>query len=428
MALFNRFRFILVFTLVCIGSSAAWAGVKFSAVTVDARSGAIILDEDSNGLRHPASLTKMMTLYVLFQDLRAKRVKLSTPLRVSSRAAGMAPSKLGLKAGTTITVEQAIKALVIKSANDAAATVGENLGGTESAFAQRMTRTARSIGMSRTVFKNASGLPNPAQVTTARDMATLGLRLMRDFPEYYPYFRLTSFTFRGKTIRGHNQLVGRYSGTDGIKTGYVNASGFNLVSSTKRGDKRLVGVVMGGKSASRRNRYMMTIMEKSFPKARSGNTIAAVAGSSKGVIDPLQNLKRKSDAAPAATPNAVTDAAGAAHAPDTDAMAAAAEAAAGTAEPKVLEAEISGTNQPNEDVVFAVQIGKFKSRKSAEEVVGKLNSAADDGKSSKMIRVKDKGATFYRVLVSGYSEDSAKASCARVTKIGKECRVVSPQG
>ena len=224
MALFNRFRVFVVLAVLVLGGQAAFAGVKFSSVTVDARTGAIIVDEDSNGLRHPASLTKMMTLYLLFQDLKSKRVKMSTPLRVSARAASMAPSRLGLKAGTTITVEQAIKALIIKSANDAAATVGENLGGTESAFANRMTRTAQSIGMSRTVFKNASGLPNPAQVTTARDMATLGLRLMRDFPEYYPYFRLTSFTFRGKTVRGHNQLVGRYSGTDGIKTGYVNAS------------------------------------------------------------------------------------------------------------------------------------------------------------------------------------------------------------
>ena len=203
---------------------------------------------------------------------------------MSARAAGMAPSKLGVKAGKSITVETAIRALVVKSANDVAAAVAENIEGSEKDFARRMTRTARSIGMSRTTFANASGLPNPTQVTTARDMATLGLRLMRDFPQYYPYFRTRSFVYQGRTITGHNRLLASYDGTDGIKTGYINASGFNLVSSVRRGDKRLVGVVMGGRTGASRDAYMKKMLTQHFGKARGGKTIAAIAGSSRGAI------------------------------------------------------------------------------------------------------------------------------------------------
>ena len=262
----------------------ASANPKFAAVTVDARTGKFLYAENPDSIRHPASLTKMMTLYILFQDLSRGRVQLNSEIRVSARATGMAPSKLGVPAGGSITVETAIRALVVKSANDVAAAVAENLGGTEKAFAQRMTSTARAIGMSRTTFLNASGLPNPGQVTTARDMATLGLRLMRDFPQYYPYFRTQSFVYQGRTIRGHNRLLGTYEGTDGIKTGFINASGFNLVSSVRRGDKRLVGVVLGGRTGASRDAYMKAMLTKYFPQARGGKTIAAIAGSTKGVV------------------------------------------------------------------------------------------------------------------------------------------------
>lgn len=458
----------LVFALFLGLAPVVQAAGKFAAVTVDARTGKILYDSDSNGLRHPASLTKMMTLYILFQELKAKRVSLNTPLRVSARAAGMAPSKMGLKPGSTITVEQAIKTLVIKSANDVAAAVGENLGGSESAFAARMTRVARSIGMSRTTYRNASGLPNPAQVTTARDQATLGLRLMRDFPQYYPYFRLTQFNFGGKIIRSHNRLVGRFPGTDGIKTGYVNASGFNLVTSTKRGDKRLVGVVLGGKSAGRRDAFMMSMLSKAFPKARDGRSIAAVAGSSKGAVDPLKLLTDKKSAAEQA--EVQPDAAALAKATDEAAkelQQTAAQAPAQT-EPQVIEATIdddevatqdhTGQDQPatqapekklpfsvkkpatQADVdalsvsslaqVWAVEIGDFKTRKGAADVAttlkrSRMQPAAID---SKTVAVKRNGKTLYRLLVSGYDEMTAKKSCAKVAELGKECAVLSPQG
>lgn len=270
------------------GAGIAEAAPKFAALTVDARNGRVLYGENIDAIRHPASLTKMMTLYVLFQDLKAGKIRLNSPIRMSARAARMAPSKLGVKPGNTITVETAIRALVVKSANDVACAVAETLGGTEQAFASRMTRTARAIGMSQSNFANASGLPNPAQVTTARDMATLGLRLMRDFPEYYPYFRSQSFVFNGRTIKGHNRLLGKFEGTDGIKTGYINASGFNLVSSVRRGDKRLVGVVLGGRSGASRDAYMKKMLQAQFARASNGRTVAALVGSAKGAINPVE--------------------------------------------------------------------------------------------------------------------------------------------
>lgn len=281
---------LLAVSGVSLSADDVTAAPKFSAMTVDARTGEVLYAQDPDGMRHPASLTKMMTLYILFEELKAGRLGLQSNITVSARATGMAPSKLGIRAGGTITVETAIQALVVKSANDVAAAVAETISGTEKAFAKRMTTTARAIGMSRTTFANASGLPNPAQVTTARDMATLGLRLMRDFPQYYPYFRTRSFVFQGRTIKGHNRLLGSYEGTDGIKTGFINASGFNLVSSVRRGDKRLVGVVMGGRSGASRDTYMKKMLSEHFDEAKAGKTVAAYAGSAKGAV-PVEEVQ-----------------------------------------------------------------------------------------------------------------------------------------
>jgi D-alanyl-D-alanine carboxypeptidase len=257
------------------GSDPAAAKAKFSALAVDARTGDILFSSDADGLRHPASLTKVMTLYILFEEMRAGRLTLDSRLTVSRYAAGRPPTKLGVKPGQTVSVADAINALITLSANDVAVAVGENIEGSEAAFARRMTNTARSLGMSRTTFRNASGLPDPKQVTTARDMATLGLRVQRDFPQYYPYFRTTSFKFGKRTIRSHNRLLGRFEGTDGIKTGYIRASGFNLTTSAKRGNKRIIGVVMGGRSGRARDNYMIAMLNKAFPKCIGGATLAA---------------------------------------------------------------------------------------------------------------------------------------------------------
>ena len=463
---------LLGVSLVLANALPAQAAGKFAAITVDARTGAVLYSDDPNGQRHPASLTKMMTLYIVFQDLKAGHLRLSTPLKVSRRAAAMAPSKLGLKPGSTITVEQAIKALVIKSANDVAATVGENLGrGSEAAFALRMTRVARSIGMSRTTFKNASGLPNPLQITTAKDMATLGLRLMRDYPQYYPYFRAQSFVFKGRLIRSHNRLVGRFPGTDGIKTGYVNASGYNLVTSTRRDDKRLVGVVLGARSSSSRSAFMMAMLTRAFAKAKAGNTIAAVAGSGVGAINPLA---RKTRIAVAEQP-AVLESDSAAE--DAKKLAAAAEAASSAEEgddddvaadelPKVIEAglvpadsakkkqrrgklpfavktsdvsatsDVNGTAESSDDinvaslpVGYSLQIGAFKSKADASASLGKIKKIAPSevkGKKSYTVAIKKNGKLYYRVVIVGFTQSTAKKSCAKLSKIGKTCAVLTP--
>lgn len=263
---------LLIVGAIAIDPAAAKA--KFSALAVDARTGEILYSSDADGLRHPASLTKVMTLYILFQEMKAGRLSLNSRITMSRYASGRPPTKLGVRPGQTVSVDEAIKALVTLSANDVAVAIGEHIEGSEAAFAQRMTKTARALGMSRTVFRNASGLPEPRQVTTARDMATLSLRVQRDFPQYYPYFRITSFQYGKRTIRSHNRLLGRFEGTDGIKTGYIRASGFNLTTSARRGDKRIIGVVMGGQSGRSRDNYMIAMLNKAFPKCVSGSQLA----------------------------------------------------------------------------------------------------------------------------------------------------------
>lgn len=250
------------------------AAPPFSALVIDAHTGEVVFSQNADALRYPASLTKMMTLYLLFQDMQAGRVTLGTRLRVSVRASGQPPSHLGLKAGSTLSVQEAIEALVVKSANDVAVVVSENLEASEVAFARRMTRTARLLGMGSTTFRNASGLPNSAQRTTARDMAVLGLRLQRDFPRFFRFFKKQSFQFQGKVIKTHNRLLTDMDGVDGIKTGYIAASGFNLVSSMARGRKRLVGVVLGGKSQKARDLYMANMLREAMEKVEPGFGIA----------------------------------------------------------------------------------------------------------------------------------------------------------
>ncbi len=238
---------------------------KHSAIVVDGDTGRTLYESQSTASRYPASLTKMMTLYLLFEALDGGRVSMQTPIPVSAYAAKQPPTKIGVRAGETITVEAAIQALITKSANDVAVAVGEFLGGTEEAFAAKMTTKARSIGMSGTVFRNASGLPDTEQRTNARDMATLGIALRKRFPQYYHYFSTQSFAYSGRVVRGHNRLLSRVDGADGIKTGYTKASGFNVVTSVNRGGKKLVCVVMGGDSARARDDYAAALIDSYLP-------------------------------------------------------------------------------------------------------------------------------------------------------------------
>ncbi|WP_099866871.1 serine hydrolase [Pararhizobium haloflavum] len=248
----------------------ASANPKYAGIVIDARTGKTLYENSADAPRYPASLTKMMTLYLTFEALDAGRITKDSRIPVSANAAGEVPSKLGLRSGSTLTVDQAMKALVTKSANDAATALGEFLGGSEGRFAQLMTNKARQLGMSRTTFKNAHGLPNSEQKTTARDMARLGIALREHFPHHYHYFSTRSFTFGKATYGNHNRLLGSVRGVDGIKTGFINASGFNLVSSVKDDGRLIVGVVMGGRTGASRNAQMQKLIAEYLPKATRG--------------------------------------------------------------------------------------------------------------------------------------------------------------
>ncbi|MGP8123388.1 MAG: serine hydrolase [Xanthobacteraceae bacterium] len=248
----------------------------FSSIIVDANSGATLQANNPDSPRHPASLTKIMTLYLLFERLESGKMTLDTEMQVSEHAADQAPTKLGLHPGQTIRVEDAIKGLVTRSANDAAVVISEAIGGDEDAFAKLMTRKARALGMSRTTYTNASGLPDDDQNTTARDQATLGRAIQDRFPRYYRFFATNEFHYRGSVIRNHNHLLGHVEGVDGIKTGYTRASGFNLVTSMRRGNRHLVGVVMGGHSGGSRDAIMRGLLAEHLEEASTRRTVAAI--------------------------------------------------------------------------------------------------------------------------------------------------------
>jgi D-alanyl-D-alanine carboxypeptidase len=248
-----------------VSSAQAQIGsARYSSIVVDANSGEVLEEVNADLPRHPASLTKMMTLYMAFEALRDRRITLDQAVPVSGHAASMSPTKLGLMPGTRISVEEAILGLVTKSANDAAAALGEMLGGSEDRFAQMMTLRARALGMSHSTFLNASGLPDPDQWTTARDLAVLSRHLINDFPGYYRYFSTPSFVWRRQVIFNHDNLLRSYPGADGLKTGYTEASGHNLVSSAVRGGVRLVGVVLGASSNGERDVHMASLLDQGF--------------------------------------------------------------------------------------------------------------------------------------------------------------------
>ncbi len=290
---FLRFCFsqglLILFVVMCLAGAfigKAHARQGFAAIAVDARTGKVLYARNADAPRIPASVTKVMTLYILFGEIRRGRYGLGSRLMISRHAAAQQPSKLGLPAGRTISVDDAIRVVVTKSANDIAVAIAENIAGSESAFARRMTRTARAIGMTRTIFRNASGLPRPANVTTARDLATLALRLQRDYPRLYKrYFGLRYARYGRRVFRNHNRLLGRVRGMDGLKTGYTRAAGYNLAASALRNGKRIVAVVLGGRTGRARNAFMARLIEQMFrtKPLRRGTRIAALAGMPPGL-------------------------------------------------------------------------------------------------------------------------------------------------
>ncbi len=285
---------ILIAAGLLVGS-AGKASARITSIVIDDATGKVVSADDPDRPNFPASLTKMMTLYLTFEALQDRRISMRTPFRVSRRAASMPPTRMGLRAGTSIRVEDAIQAIIIKSANDVAVVLAEGLGGTESRFASLMTRRARQLGMTRTTFLNASGLPNPGQQTTARDLSVLARHVIDDFPQYYHYFSQRSFAYRGRIIPTHNRLMLSYAGMDGLKTGYIRASGYNLASSAVRNGRRLVAIVLGGPTSPARNREMAQILEFRL----RGDALGAARGEDRREATPPARGGRAADPATA---------------------------------------------------------------------------------------------------------------------------------
>jgi len=314
--------FYLLFTLFLIAGFAPDAQAaknhKYASFVMDAETGMILHQRYADKVLHPASLTKMMTLLMVFEAIDKGDLELSDRITMTKHAASMIPSKIGLPAGATIRVEDAIYSLVTKSANDVAAAIGDHLAGSEDRFGRLMTSRARDIGMSNTTFRNASGLHDPKQVSTARDMAKLARYMLVRYPHYYDYFSTRQFTYRGKTYNNHNRLMNSYEGMDGFKTGYISASGFNLVASAVRGNRRIIGVVFGGRSSQTRNAHMAELLDKGFdrlkdiriaqapvPPRKPHVITASAAGSSSAFnsFTSLSSLERRSQRSPSQQEN-----------------------------------------------------------------------------------------------------------------------------
>ena len=390
---------------------------KDSYLIVDAMSGRELASDRPDELRHPASLTKLMTLYLTFSALDSGRLSLGDGLAVSVNALNAQPTKMGVTPAGGVTVRDAVMGLVTRSANDAAIVLGEALGGDEEGFAQQMTLKARQLGMSSTVFRNASGLPNREQVTTARDMARLAQALLRDFPHYYPVFSVQSYFYRGRPLENHNRMLASYAGADGLKTGYTAASGFNLVMSAVRGNHRLIGVVMGGDTAFQRDRLMADLMDRGFFTAQSMLLSAwmpprnppsaryAAANFATGTSIPDQpKMIQVARAEPAAAPTA----------PPTPPPAAvpfrAAAAAPAAAPPADAGSPAVGS--------WVIQIGSFGDSQAAQLALERASSALPDAIRSHgavtVDEVQMAQKTFHRARVTNLSQDEAVNGCKRL--------------
>jgi D-alanyl-D-alanine carboxypeptidase len=357
----------------------------YSAIVLDADTGRVLHAHEADTLRYPASLTKMMTLYMAFDALKDGRLKLDQRIPVSAHAAGQAPSAIGLRQGQTLTVRDAILAAVTKSANDATVALGEAIGGSEAQFATMMTRRAHQLGMTSTTFRNASGLPNPGQKSTARDMATLALALLKNHKAYYTYFSTPEFEWNDRVFNNHNHLLKRYEGVDGIKTGYIRASGFNLVASAKRDGRRVIGVVFGGTSVTARDNRMIELLDTAFEKIDDRDAPVMVEK------QPDRNFALISSAE-AATPKAT--------------------------KPRPAKAAAGGGE-------WAVQLGAFKQAASAEKLLDRVRDKLPSAEP--LVDAVDAGKiTLYRARLTGLSQTDAQSACQRFKREKLTCSVVSP--
>jgi D-alanyl-D-alanine carboxypeptidase len=376
----------ILLSLCCAPIGSAWAQVgsaRYSAIVVDARTGRILMGVNPDALRFPASLTKLMTLYMTFEALRDRRIQLNQYMTVSAAAAEQPPSKLGLQPGEAITVEQAILGLVTKSANDAASALGEALGGSEDRFAQMMTLRARALGMNRTSFRNASGLPDSDQWTTARDLATLARRLVLDFPQLYGYFSVPGFVWHNRVILNHDTMLRSYPGADGMKTGFTDYAGHNLVTSAVRGSERLIGVVMGTGSNSERDQQMTMLLDDGFnqvngPSTRFGSGLISLANAA------------TSWTSPPAQPTADSE--------------------RSTLSPAVIRDH-------------AIQAGTFPAERVAREIALQFARLAPEGQPRVQPVVYGRHTLYHAQLV-GLSDAEARSVCASLARRVSACQVV----
>ena len=374
----------------------AWAQIgsdRYSSIVIDVGSGRVLSAAAPDELRHPASLTKMMTLYMLFEALRDRRVTLDQLVPISAHAASVEPSKLGLVPGTRMTVEQGILGLVTKSANDAAAALGELLGGDEDRFAQMMTLRARALGMSHTTFRNASGLPDPDQYSTARDLALLARHLVQDFPAEYAYFSVPSFQFHGQTIYNHDRMLITYPGADGLKTGYTEASGHNLVTSAVHGNVRLVGVVLGAASNPERDIQMASLLNSGFfdenaPDIGPDLTARSRMVAARGLIARIPSLIASAEAARLSTRHLV---------------------------PTLVRYAVP---------TWSVQLGSFDSAQAADQAAGTVRRAA--GGTPRISPAGTKRRQLWKVQVTGLTQQRAQAACAASIRQHAACMLVRP--
>jgi D-alanyl-D-alanine carboxypeptidase len=470
----SGFKALAVAVLLIAGPVAsAAAGAPDSAIVVDAKTGKVLFSSAADSSRFPASLTKMMTLYLLFEAIDSGKSSLDGKITMSAYAASQAPTKLGLKPGQTISVRDAILALVTKSANDVAVAIAEYVGGSESSFAARMTKRARDLGMTRTTFRNASGLPNSGQITTARDLATLGRALRDHFPDYYAYFATPSFVWNGRRIANHNRLLGRIDGVNGIKTGYTRASGYNLVTSVDRGGRKIVAVVMGGDTGRQRDKRMASLIESYLPLASRGpRTAKPIPGeqvtdspalvAAADAAAPIPNLRPDGAVVMASGETGSTAASvDAPPAPETIASVApsavaAIEAVATTAPPAggnetvadlvgansvfALEATDEGDAAVGDEVAAAVppalapkgwriQIAASPSQSSAEDILDRALA-----KGSKVLAkaspytepVQSGSTTLYRARFAGFAnKEAARSACVYLAKQKFDCMAVA---
>jgi len=398
---------------------------RYAAIVVDATSGEVLYARRADQPRYPASITKVMTAYLVFEALATGRLSADDLVPISRHAANQPPSKLGLRPGDALTVDQALRVISTKSANDIAVALAEKVGGTEARFAALMTLRAQEIGMTGTRFVNASGLPDTRQISTARDIAILSRAVMRDYPQYYSYFGQKSTSFRGQTISSHNRLLLRMPGFDGLKTGFTNASGYNLAASAVRDGRRLITVVLGGNSTAARDDNVEELLNAGFDvlsKRRNGQTITIAANMREP--DDISGVMRPSteqgSGEQAGLRVVVSDDLRGAQAA-TPAVVAAKPAAPKPAPPKPVQtAKAPAKGQ------YRIQVGAFTNQKDAKAHLTKINSRFSSVVSSASGQVMTAGSGAYRARFNGFSQDAAKQACATLAAKGERCLVLAP--